>query len=267
LADDETEAFLPPLGNVSDWRKILQGVTLIWIATLMAVGLAVLAAVGAFTFAALASYDRFGEPPTGYVAMRICVGIALLVILLIKGLQFVGHVCCLWAPTAHGAKALAIASFVMVALGFGLQMVGGIINVAEGGSVGAIARLVPSPAVGEVGFLLRSVGQIIDYVEIIVFLLFLRAIAQCIHDRPLQDNVRQLLFLAGASITLAVAVFSMLLVAAFSREYLSGLTGGLGIGCACMLGMSLVCTLIGYIIVLGQVRMALASYIHRLERV
>src|SRR5262249_9218073 len=92
IADHEPDAFGPPIGNVGDWQKVRGGITLIWIATLMAVGLAVLAVVGVFIFAVLAGYDRPGEPPTGYVAMRICVGLALLLILLIKGLQFVGHV-------------------------------------------------------------------------------------------------------------------------------------------------------------------------------
>src|SRR5262249_43426909 len=150
-----------------------------------------------------------------FVAMLICVGLAILVSVLIKGLQLVGHVFCIWAPTAHGAKALAIASLIMIALGSGLQVLGMIIRVAEGGRVGPFASLGASPGVGLVGSLLSNLGQIINLIEIVVFLFFLRAIAQCIRDRRLQDNVRQLLFLAGTSIALVAAILSMFLFAAF----------------------------------------------------
>src|SRR5262245_58991678 len=60
FAGDELEATRPLIGAVDGWRKVRSGVSLIWLGTLVQVGLVVLAVCGGVAFAAFAASRGMG---------------------------------------------------------------------------------------------------------------------------------------------------------------------------------------------------------------
>jgi hypothetical protein len=260
FAGEELEATTPVVGDIEGWRKVRSGITLIWIGTLISIGMAILAVCGGVALAGIAAQGALSAPGGGsdwIVAMFIFVGVAVIGNVLIHVLKLVGHVFCLWAPAKRHAKPLAIACLVLFALGFGLQMLGWIVTLAEGGGFGGVGFL-------ETG-LLNYGGQAIELIEIVVFLVFLRAIARCIRDRRLAESCRSLIMLAGAVVLLVIGMFGVLF--AIEKGGSTDMAPIAVLGCMCMIGGLGLVALVMYIILLSQMRTSLASYICRLERV
>lgn len=260
------DPFAPPepgIGSIDDWRKVRAGITLIWAGTLIGVVL-VIFALCAGLFAGISIAASGGDPDSAMAAVLLFVVVFMFAALLNRVLECVGQIFCLWAAAEHGARRWAIACLVLFVAGFGLQLLGGVVSLVELGAPSRIAAPGLPETAGTIGAAASNVGQILDLVNVIVFLFFLRAVARCIEDAKLQDNVRQLLSLATAAVVLTIGVLAVLFVASARDDTaLVRNMGIFGFGAGCTVLVLLLAAFIWYIVLLWQVRAALAWHIRR----
>src|SRR5262249_10333502 len=141
---------------------------------------------------------------------------------------------------------------------------GGVVNIVQLGAARALPGADLSDTTENLGSIASNLGQVLDLVNLVVFLFFLRAVARCIEDRKLQDNVKQLLILASAAVVLTIGLLAVIFVAmAHDETALIRNMGILGIGAACTILVLFLAAFVWYIVILWQARTALTWHIHR----
>jgi hypothetical protein len=260
------DPFAPPepgIGSIDDWRKVRTGITLIFAGTLISITL-VLFAVCAGFFAALAAAGSGAEPESALAGLALVVGVFMFAGLLNRVLECAGRVFCVWAPAEHGARRWAIACLALLIVGFGLQLLGGVVGIVQLGAARSLPGADLSETTENLGSIASSVGQVVELVNVLVFLFYLRAVARCIEDQKLHDNVKQLLILASAAVVLTIGLLAAIFVAmAHDDTAMIRNMGIVGIGAACTVLVLFVAAFVWFMVVLWQARTALTWYIHR----
>lgn len=126
-----------------------------------------------------------------FLGLLVLFGMAMLAAFV---LYLVGNIVCLGAPAEHGARTLARASLILFLAAIGVLIaVIGLLIAVNVPSRPAGARLNPEEAIASLQGLIFF-AMILYFLHLIVFQLFLRALAQGLHRPGLVSSIHGLLF-------------------------------------------------------------------------
>lgn len=244
-------------GDVEDWRKVRIGVSLVYYGLAALLLAFIVLVVGGGCAGAGGRDARLLGALVGMVG--------LLGLVANFALNLVGQVFCLWAPSEHSARGLAIIALVLAVAGPGLTVTGGFVTLIESASrISSTMRTtgpVPPDSPG-IGPLLSSIGAVLSIFQVLAFVSFMRAAALCLRDGELALSVQPLLALVG--------IMAAVLIAALFLNATGGSVGKaldkLGIPALGFFGIAaLLCVInvIWYGRVLAQMRSALGNHILR----
>lgn len=238
-------------GSADDWDKVRQGISLIYTGIVILLVTVLVAFVGGFAAAA-------ANAPTPIILL---VGFLVIVAAFAQVvLQVIGKALCLRAPTAHGARALAIASLALTAAALALSVSGAITTIVAEGAVGLVGGPGGLGRTGSVGSLMSNGGQVADMIGIALFILFLRAVALNLGDEQLAASARQLLLLGGMVLVMLLMMFFILMGVGTRGESIMALLG------SCAAIVMAFAAFLKYIGLLSRCRDELALHVHRLRR-
>lgn len=272
------------------WRKVRQGINYIILSVWVLLGQFGFSIIGGMV-AGIAGASAMSSAKTGGQAVGaaatagagviIVMVIALLIGLASQALSVVGRVFCLNVPPGRGGglKNLAIASLGLYAGALVFQYLGNIISWAQLG-FGAGGSPFASIGSGIAGMSVGGIGALLAIAGIIVFMLFLRAVALAVKARQVANGIKTWLITmaisTGVGILLMIVGFAIAGAAMFSAlgggggsPPSSGAAAGLAGGAllmgavGCILGVMALALFIWYVIILFQVRGAIDRYLRR----
>jgi hypothetical protein len=253
-------SFINESGSVQDWKKVHLGVTLIW--TGLWLGISTIA-VGCCGWLGLGIQHAMGDSPTGLgIALFFFVigGFVLRLMLQIVGLTF-----CLLAPRGRGAKRLATICLGLSLVSVGLALVAGIVSSAQEGRIINPIFAGWSVTLGTIDAW-GAVGRALDFINLVVFFLFLRAVALNIRDENLLATVRQVLIVGAIVMALVIAITVIVAVYGDGESETPQSINSLSAGLICTASILAPGWFIWYLVALGRSRTALARYIeHRTD--
>lgn len=237
-------------GSLEDWRKVRQGINLLYHGLVIGIVtmLSMMCASCGF------SRRRSVDPESAALAM-ILGGLVMLAGLTSVSLHLVGQVFCLRSPLEHRARALARISLPLLLLGLGIVQLG-----AVAGWVGSSLQ-----PFGQLGDPIANLGSIVMLAQLVVLLLYLRAIALNIRHHRLAVSIRQLIFLVAG----IIAAFATMYGAIFAFNATGKSIDDLGpviVPFACVQVVLALIFPVWYAVVLSELREAVAAYVRRRER-
>jgi hypothetical protein len=284
----------PAGGTAAEWMKVRFGLTFILASVgvsllgFLVCGVGVLATgSGAFgMFSSVAQNRPVGEEHAMAVGGGLLLmGGACAIFLVSWGLSLTGQVFCLFAPPAHGARVLAIISLSLTGLVVALALFGGLLGslgprtvqyqLSSSSNMSAPPPPVVTPAAGA-GSDLSGVRGLIQFAQWIVFLFFLRAVAQGVRRPELARGVVALVISIGVGVAASfvlfcggVALAGTLLLTALRNQDPSAVwqqAGGTAV-VALIVGGLIVMVWLGlwiwYVILMFQVREGIGRYLAR----
>jgi hypothetical protein len=268
-------------GRPQDWHKVRTGVTLVFTSLCLTIVSAIILVV-AFIIVNLASNPTRqtapGRPPVvtqptpqSTTGLTIVMVFAVLLSLVVQGVQITGYGLCLAAPPKNRAKGLAMATLGL-SLGALLVILIGEVLATVSGVAAAGTQAVTS---GGFASIVLQFGVLFWLGAVFIFLLFLRSISNLVGALGLAQSLLYLTILAGLlllgllTMTILIAILTLTLSAAAGPSGVTdtsaaapGLTTAVG-GCCCINGVLGLATLIWYMISLMQVRGAITTYLIR----
>jgi predicted Zn finger-like uncharacterized protein len=300
-------------GAGGEWGKVRTGLLFAILGFGMyAVGWLVLGCAGMSLFAGAASaMNQQGQPgqppnPNGLMA-GLAGGVILAVLSAIatfagRALEITAFIFCLYAPSKYGAKGLAIATLILAGLGL-MASCGGLIPMGAAAGVNAANPNFggnpgfpnnpgfpppPPPRNPTPAFLggnpIGSVGPLFYFIQVIVFLFFLRSVALACREDGLARSIVGLIILIGVTCLVACLSICGMVMAAFgfaasaasqaaknqqmggpppdpSNLFAAmGAVGIIGIIVMVILALLFLAALIWYFVTLFQVRTAVANH-------
>lgn len=284
-----------PSRTGGDWRKVRAGITFVLAAVfVMLASWLVLMCAGALFVGGIASVasseSRPGQPPEmGGLVAGFAGGILLVLLagalgFVSKALEITGMVFGLFVPARHGAKGLAIAALVL--------SVGALLMNCGGSSVSGFSSAGSSPSYnsgggaggsgppssgggGGAGSAISLLSTVLTAANWIVFLLYLRAVALCLHEEGLAASVLYLLIasIIGGVIMAGLIVLLIVLAVGAILSMFNPNSGAAaatleGVGIVAIIAIAAIALLmiglyIWYVMTLFQVRAAITSHLGR----
>jgi hypothetical protein len=258
------------------WMKVQTGIGLILASIFTLIGLFVVLFCGGMFLGMMATQGAAGAgrgrpedvaPALG--GALVLAGLVILGGLTAFILQITGQVYCVAAPARNSAKGLAVTSLVLTLLALFLNLAG--YAWLFMGGVGAAARANPvglGAAAGG-GNVLTASSSLVQFVQFIVFLFFLRAVALSVRAYGVAQGVIYLLILGGIMIALFVAIIVLIVAAGVGQlgkqggADLMAAVGTMGIAGMCVEIVLAISFFIFYIVTLFQVRGAIFTFARR----
>lgn len=243
--------------NLTDpgWVTTRKGLTTVYVSiALMIVGVILMIALAAV----VGGMSAASGSGTGMLAMG---GVMLMFVLVLFGLGIailVGQAMCCAVPTESGARSFAIGAVICMALSIALGMAGGAMQ-------GAVAP----PAGGGAAFQanthpLQSVGNLISLVGSVLFILFMRKVAQFLGEVDLASSATKFLIfmIAVPFVAMVLAVFAVVAgvgAAGAGGNPSGGPFFGILIGGGCVFVVLLIVMFFWWLRLIKGVRDAIAS--------
>ncbi len=238
-------------GSLEDWRKVQQGIELIWHGLVIGIVTMLSAMCVRCGFSGMGGAD-----PEIAVFATIVVGLVVLAGLTSVTLHLVGQVFCLRSPLENSARPLARISLalLLLLLGFGIGMLSWVEGIAG-------RNVLPFAGLGD----LITLGSLVMLVQVTVLLLCLRALAMNVRQQRLATSIRRLTFLVGGIVAAMIAIHGAVIAVNTTGRPIDEI-GVVLFPFACALVILAPIFLIWYVVVLSELRQAVTAYVWRRER-
>lgn len=282
--DEEGEPDAPRSGGRKAWRPVATGINFLLISIGVAISGVLLGAcigfVAGMSAAAAAGSRGPGAASTASsgVAFTVSFGVSFLMQLTSQGCQLFGLFKFMSVPDKPGTglRALAITAFSLLAAAAGLGLVGNIVSFVSGVGGGVSMNPAALMAGGMAGMILGIVGGLCSLSGFVTLVLFLRNVATAVKSKGLAKGFMAFMItaisLVVVLILLTVVAIAVLGVSAFSAPSTpapgaapgmpTGVMAGAGLlaGLSCLAIFGGLGMLLWYVILLVQLRGAVAGY-------